>query len=274
MKEQKDQKSNRRRALITTLVIHGSLFILFLFVGLSYYDPKPEDGILINFGNSETGQGEVYEAPSSGSPQTQTKTPVQNQEVLTQDIEDAPSIDQSSATSQPVEEEEETEKQSDSPEETENQEIPEEPAPQPSESLQDLLNKTKNSEKGDEGISEGSGDQGAEDGDPNSNNYQGNGGGGSGDGNYMLGNRKALAKPRPSPCEASGRVVVKIYVDRKGKVIRAVAGEKVPGGAATTTTNSCLFDQARRAAMQTTWESDRDAPVQQSGYIIYNFTKN
>ena len=61
-----EEKNNRRRALISTLVIHGALFILFLFVGLTYYDPKPEDGILINFGDSETGFGEVYEAPSSG----------------------------------------------------------------------------------------------------------------------------------------------------------------------------------------------------------------
>lgn len=274
MEKQKGQKKNRRRALMTTLVVHGALFILFLFVGLTYYDPKPEAGILINFGNSDTGQGEEYEAPSTGSPQNQSSTPAETQAVLTQDVVDAPSIDQSSATNSPVEPDPDPDQSTNNPNETQNQDIPDEPDPQPSESLQNLLNNAASSTSGGEGITEGAGDQGGENGDPNSNNYTGNGGGGSGDGNYLLGNRKALAKPKPNPCEASGRVVVKIYVDRNGKVIRAVAGEKVPGGAATTTTNSSLFDQARKAALKTTWESDRDAAVQQSGYIIYNFTKN
>ncbi len=272
--ENQDQKKDRRKALIATFTIHGVLVVLFMIFGLTYYDPKPEDGILINFGYSETGQGEVFEAPTSGSPQNQASTPVETQEVLTQDVVDAPTIDQSTNTSTPVDPDPEPQETTENPQETENQEIPEEPDPQPSESLQNLLNNTANSQSGGEGITEGTGDQGAEDGDPNSNSYTGSGGGGSGDGNYLLGNRKALSKPKPKPCEASGRVVVKVYVDRNGKVIRAVAGERIPNGAATTTTNSCLFDQARRAALQTKWESDRDAPVQQSGYIVYNFTKN
>lgn len=267
------KNNNRRRALITTLLIHGGLLVLFLFVGLTYYDPKPEAGILINFGNSETGFGEVYEAPSSGAPQTQSSSPVENTEVLTQNLVDAPTIEQTTATTTPKEDEDPKPKETDSPQETETQE-PVEPDPKPSDALQNLLNNTAQTQSGGQGETQGGGDQGREDGDPNSNSYTGTGGGGSGDGNYLLGNRKALSKPRPNPCEASGRVVVKIYVDQNGKVIRAVAGEKVPGGAATTTTNSCLFDQARRAAMATTWESDREAPMQQSGYIIYNFTKN
>ncbi len=274
MEESKEQKNNRRKALITTLVIHGALFILFLFVGLSYYDPKPEAGVLISFGYDDFGEGEVFEAPSSGSPQNQASTPVETQEVLTQDVVDAPTIDQSTATTSSEEPDPEPQETSENPE-TDNQDVPDEPDPKPSESLQNLLDNAASSSSGGEGNTQGAGDMGDENGDPNSNNYSGTpGGGGSGDGNYLLGNRKALAKPKPNPCEASGRVVVKIYVDRNGKVIRAVAGEKVPNGPATTTTNSCLFDQARRAAMETTWESDRDAPVQQSGYIIYSFSKN
>lgn len=272
--EKQEQKKNRRKALMSTLIIHGALLILFLFVGLTYYDPKPEDGILINFGNSETGSGEVYEAPSSGSPQNQSSQPVESQEVLTQDIEDAPSIEQSNTTSTPVEPDPEPQETTENPQETENQEIPDKPDPKPSESLQNLLNNAASSQSGGQGITDGAGDQGAEDGDPNSNNYTGNGGGGSGDGNYLLGNRKALAKPKPSPCEASGRVVVKIYVDRNGKVIKAVPGERVPNGPASNTADVCLYDQARRAAERTTWETDRDAPLRQTGYIVYNFTKN
>ncbi len=270
-----NEKKNRRKALISTLVIHLGLLILFLFVGLTYYDPKPEDGIIINFGNSETGFGEEFISPSNSSPQTQqSRVESQETDVLTQDVEDAPSIE-AEEQPKPVEKKEDkkpTQEQS-AEEETKPEEV-QDPEQQPSDKLRKLLDLTKNSKSGGEGVSEGGGDQGREDGDPNNNSRTGDGGGGNGDGNYLLGNRQALAKPKPDyPCNDEGRVVVKIYVDRNGKVIRATAGERVPGGAASTTTSTCLYEQARRAALRTTWESDRDAPDQQSGYIIYNFRK-
>jgi hypothetical protein len=68
--------------------------------------------------------------------------------------------------------------------------------------------------------------------------------------------------------------VVKIYVNREGKVTRAIPGEKVPKGPATTTTSSCLFEKAKAAAMRTTWQGDSDAPATQIGFIIYNFQKS
>ncbi len=270
-----NEKKNRRKALISTLVFHLGLLLLFLFVGLTYYDPKPEDGILINFGNSEMGLGEEFVTPSNSSPQPQQSTTESEQtDVLTQDVEDAPSI-QAEEKPKPVEKKEDqkpTEQKS-----TEDQTKPEEvkdPEPQPSDKLRKLLDLTKKSKSGGEGVTEGSGDQGREDGDPNSNSRTGDGGGGNGDGNYLLGNRQALAKPKPDyPCNDEGRVVVKIYVDQNGSVIRAIAGERVPGGSASTTTSTCLYEQARRAALRTTWQPDRDAPDQQAGYIIYNFRK-
>ena len=270
-----NEKKNRRKALISTLVVHLGLLILFLFVGLTYYDPKPEDGILINFGNSETGLGQEYQTPTNSSPQPQqSQTEVQESDVLTQDVEDAPTI-QAQEDPKPIEKKKEqkpNDSQTEKPE-TRPEEI-KDPEPQPSDELQKMLDLTKNSKSGGEGISESGGDQGREDGDPNSNSYSGNGGGGSGDGNYLLGNRQALQKPKPNyPCTEEGRVVVKIYVDKNGKVVRAVAGERVPGGSASTTTSTCLYEQARRAAMKTTWQPDRDAADQQSGYIIYNFKK-
>lgn len=265
---------DRRRGLIGTLTFHLILSVVFLLFGLKYYEPKPEDGILINFGNSAMGLGEKVEESAVESQPTPTTSSAQTQEsALTQDFIDAPSLPvEEDAPSDPIEKEE----TQDSPNRSEekSQETQKVEEPKPSDLLNDLLKNTQNSKTGGEGNTSGNQDQGAEDGDPNSSNRQGSGGGGSGDGNYLLGNRKALAKPKPNyPCTEQGRVVVKIYVDRTGKVVRAVAGERIPGGAATTTTSSCLYEQARKAALQTTWESDGKAPAQQSGYIVYNFSR-
>ena len=46
---------DKRKGLLGSIAFHLLLLLIFLFFGLTYYEPKPEDGILINFGNSETG---------------------------------------------------------------------------------------------------------------------------------------------------------------------------------------------------------------------------
>lgn len=92
-------------------------------------------------------------------------------------------------------------------------------------------------------------------------------GGGVGGGNYQLGHRKALRKPKPEyNCNEQGTVVVAIVVDPSGKVIEAR-----PGDRGTTNTASCLLEQAKQAALLTSWQPDPDAPQRQIGKIIYSF---
>ncbi len=120
---------------------------------------------------------------------------------------------------------------------------------------------------GGEGDDNQPGDKGKETGDPNASGYYGIGGDGSG-GNYRLGNRKALTRPKPAyDCNEEGRVVVTISVDQTGKVISAQAGAK-----GTTNSASCLLERAREAALKTTFSADSKAPAKQVGQIIYNFT--
>jgi len=269
MNEEKKDNKDRNRGLIGTLLFHGCLFILFIFMGLKYYEPKPEDGIVINFGYSETGLGnEADGAPiSSSQPVTsESSTESDNNETgesptLTQDVIDAPSLDTKTSS-----------KPKNTNPEKENK--PEEQKPQPEKRLSDALKLTQETgEGGGEGEAGGAGDQGDPTGDKDSPNRVG-GGGGGGTGNYLLGNRLALDKPKPDyDCADEGRVVVKIYVDRQGKVTQAIAGERVPGGASSTTASSCLYNKAKAAAMRTTWQADSDAPTSQIGYIIYNFNK-
>jgi outer membrane biosynthesis protein TonB len=284
MKEYWNNK-DKRKGLLTTILVHALLLVLFLFVGLSYLDPKPEDGIVINFGNSATGMGQQADGAQSTrtppqpaeetSPPTETTSPSEATEtpLATQNTVDAPAVQAKPKTSKnPQEEKKPVET---SPTKPTEQQPETKPEPEPSDALKQLLQTTQDSKAGGEGVTQGAGDQGDPDGDKNSPNRSGNGGGGNGGGgNYLLGGRQALQKPKPNyPCSDQGRVVVKIYVNQNGAVTRAIPGERVPGGSATTTTSSCLYSEAKTAALKTTWQSKADAPDLQIGYIIYNFRK-
>ncbi|MCA0933617.1 energy transducer TonB [Lutimonas saemankumensis] len=121
--------------------------------------------------------------------------------------------------------------------------------------------------EGGEGNDNQAGDKGKETGDPNAGGYYGVGGDGSG-GNYRLGNRKALNKPKPEyDCNEEGRVVVSISVDQSGRVISADPGIK-----GTTNSAQCLLNRAKEAALKTKFNADSKAPAKQIGAIIYNFS--
>lgn len=73
--------------------------------------------------------------------------------------------------------------------------------------------------------------------------------------------------PRPSyPVQASGKVVVDIWVDNYGKVQKAVAGAE-----GTTVTDKTLWQAARKAALGAHFNMSADAPAMQKGTITYVF---
>ncbi len=120
---------------------------------------------------------------------------------------------------------------------------------------------------GGEGNDNKPGDKGKKNGDPNASGYYATGGGGTG-GNYRLGNRKAISKPKPIyDCNEEGKVYVGISVDKTGKVFAAQAGVK-----GTTNSAPCLLTKAKEAALKTKFNSDSNAPSKQVGIIIYNFS--
>jgi outer membrane biosynthesis protein TonB len=150
-------------------------------------------------------------------------------------------------------------------------EVQKEEPKKPSKEAQDALNSLLNSnttngkEKG-EGDDTKDGVKGTEKGDPNSSKYYGNNNSDGGD--YNLEGRKPESKPTVQPdCQEEGIVVVRIEVDRKGKVFNAE-----PGFKGTTNTAQCLVKAAKEAALKTTWNADNNAPVKQIGTIIYKFT--
>lgn len=138
--------------------------------------------------------------------------------------------------------------------------------------LDALINGLNNSEgngKGNEGDDNIPGDKGGLNGDPNAKGYYGNGGTGStGNGDYNFGNRTPLNRPKPDYiCNEEGLVVVRIEVDKNGNVTKATAG--VEGS---TTEAPCLLSQAEKAALQTKWNKDANAPSKQVGTIKYRFS--
>lgn len=246
-----------------TIGIHVTLLILFFFFGLKYMVPPPEDGIAINFGNVEAAFG----------PQSPTKTQNTNTNEVERDVPDVPVESETADQIEDIATQDDMETVAIANEEPQEQAAPEKEKkpeePKPSDELNNTLNDFfNNSNSSNEGDAQGSGDMGDPTGNPNAPNYQGNGGLGD-SGNYQLGGRSALAKPKPEyTCDEEGKVVVKIWVDRKGNVLRAEAGDR-----GTTNTATCLLSKAKEAALKTKWEGDINAPEQQIGRIIYSFSR-
>ncbi|WP_396636944.1 energy transducer TonB [Maribacter sp. R77961] len=129
------------------------------------------------------------------------------------------------------------------------------------------LNKSDGTASGSEGDDNRSGDKGSPDGDPYATSYYGTPGSGSGTGGYGLNGRSLVNKGKvPQECNESGRVVVKIVVDRNGKVVSAT-----PGVRGTTNNSACLLEPARKTAFMHKWNLDSNAPSQQVGFVVVNF---
>ena len=245
------------------------LIILMFISGLTYFDPPPETGIAVNFGTSDAGKGIIqpqHNKPPKPQPQKieqpqQKVEPEVKDKVLTQETDEAPVIKNKPKT-----------KPKPKPKPVKPKP---KPKPQPDKNITDILNTVNNApgensnNSSGEGNDNQAGDKGDTSGDPNASGYYGsnvhNGDGGTG--NYYLKNRKALTKPKPEfNCDEQGQVVVKIFVNKSGKVIKAIPGVK-----GSTNNAPCLLKAAKQAAMQTKWSPDPKAPDTQIGKIIYNF---
>ena len=76
----------------------------------------------------------------------------------------------------------------------------------------------------------------------------------------------SLPTPAKDNIQKSGVVVVRIYVNREGTVINAIAGET-----GTTVTDKTLWDNAVAAAKKAKFNVSRNAPESQEGTITYVF---
>jgi hypothetical protein len=58
------EDKEQRDATVKSLIIHLLITLFFIFFGLPYLDPRPEDGIAIAFGYDAEAGGEVQVTPA------------------------------------------------------------------------------------------------------------------------------------------------------------------------------------------------------------------
>lgn len=123
---------------------------------------------------------------------------------------------------------------------------------------------------GSEGVTGGEGNQGMETGSVNSQDHTMINSTGNNGISYSLAGRNVVGnlKKPDYPGQESGKVVVQITVNKDGRVVSAV-----PGVRGSTTTNSRLYEAARKAALTARFNkvTDPNAPITQKGTITYDF---
>jgi TonB family protein len=258
------QQTNVWLPAILTFVAHGLLLLLLiLFIIKTPLPPYPAGGgpgMEVNLGFSDEGMGDVQPEtfspnpnPNNNTQQVSNNNSESNDNVVTQNYEDAASI-----KSNP-------DKKNQTVNNNTNQ-------PQINEPQVNPLALFKASDGGSEGETGKPGDQGNPNGDPNAKNHYGDPGDGNRPGNggnfYNLGNRKIVGNfPKPNyPGNEQGKVVVEIFVDRSGAVTKATSGVK-----GSTLLSKNYLDAAYAAAMRAKFDPNPDAPEVQKGTITYKF---
>ncbi len=274
-----ETKHQRNSARITALIAL-ILFLLLFFVGPQYLDPPEEYGVAVNFGTTDFGSGNkplaqpkkavedkaVEETPPETSKAEPTEPNTKTEEVMTAENAEAIAIKkQKEAEAKAKAEAERIEREKREAEERKKREEDEK-----KKKLDNLIGGVKNADGNDdggEGPDNQGGNKGQLDGDPYAPSYFGGSGPGKGGVGYGLGGRgKPSRKVYKQDCNEYGLVVVKIEVNRQGKVVEAT-----PGIRGTTNTHPCLLEPAKKIALSHKWPSDPDAPAKQVGFVSINF---
>ncbi len=256
------------------------LLLLLFVVGQTYMDPPEEYGVAVNFGTTDFGSGKkplskprkaVKETPIERTkPQKvetkSVKSESKTEDVLTQESEEAIAVKKKKAAEAKAKAEvERIERQKKAAEEKKRRE---EEAKR--KRLDNLISGVKNSDgndNGGEGPDNKAGNKGQLDGNPYAPSYFGGSGPGKGGVGFGLGGRGRPSKQIfKQDCNEYGLVVVKIEVNRAGKVVNAV-----PGIRGTTNTHPCLLEPAKKIALSHKWPSDANAPAKQIGFVSINF---
>jgi len=287
-----DTQHKKKSFTLTTLLLSVLLLILF-YIGLNYMDPPEENGISVNFGTTNYGSGKVQPLKKIRSEPLDTPPvePNKQEEVVEEAVqeevvEESPAekiLTQESAEAIKIKQAKEAKKKAEAAVEREKakaakiaqqKKAAEEKARKEQEAkkrkldaLMGGLNKSDGTDSGSEGDDNRAGDKGQPGGDPYATSYYGSPGSGNGTGGYGLKGRTLVNKGQEKQnCNEAGRVVVKIVVDRNGKVISATPGVK-----GTTNNSPCLLEPARKTAFLHKWNLDSGAPNQQVGFVVVNF---
>ncbi|MDY0090859.1 MAG: energy transducer TonB [Flavobacteriaceae bacterium] len=251
-------------AISSTIMV--VLLFLCLFLGLTYLDPPPDNGILINFGNTDAGSGNTNtmetvktEARENTNFEESTSVPTTSsnvaENVLTSDNEESIALKKQKELADAKAKAEEKQRQEEARKKSE---------------LDKLIGGIKQSDgtvKEGDGNTNKTGNQGILEGSIYANAYYGQPGTGN-SGKKMGMNGRNLVRPGAInvDCNDEGTIVVEVTVNQSGTVINS---KYSPSGS--NTTSSCLRNAAIAAAKRYKWNEDNKAPNQQIGFIVFNF---
>jgi len=280
----------RNSARITVLIVL-LLFLLLFFVGPPYLDPPEEYGVAVNFGTTDVGSGnkplsqprEAVEEQvvEESQPEETEVTPTESAEstpktedVLTQEEAEAIAIKKQKEAEAKAKADAEAKAKAEAEriarEKREAEERTKREQAEKVKNLDNLIGGVKNSngtDDGGEGDDTVGGNKGQLDGDPYAPSYFGGSGPGKGGVGYGLGGRgKPSRQIYKQDCNEYGLVVVRIEVNRQGKVVKAT-----PGIRGTTNTAPCLLEPAKKIALSHKWPADSNAPTTQIGFVSINF---
>jgi TonB family protein len=257
MQNTEQEKKDKRNALIIAALFHLLLTVLFMFFGLKEPNPLPKDegvAIALDFGFSETGSGNN---PSSTqvSPQPTPNPEPQPQEVVQPTPTPTPTqpatVQETSPVEAPVEETPPVE------------ELPTEEPRQVNENLKSALTNafTKTG-----GGSEGDGDDNEQGNKGKPEGGEGRGALGNGAGSWELAGRSLVKASRIEDTKEEGIVVLDIWVDRSGNVVRSSVNFQESN-----TTSSYLINIAREAAKKYKYNPQANAAAEQKGKMTFTF---
>ena len=285
----------RKQGLLISTIVHILLAILIIFVTFRVKMPElSEEGLLVNFGYDETGEGLYEPAPQPVQPPPPPPASAgdegADEAILTQDFEEAPEVEKKEPDPEELRRQAEARAAAEKRRQEEaaiaarlrrEQQIADSLRRVEEEKQQRIQatnaraatafgNAANTGTAGQsEGVAGGQGNQGVPSGTVGARTY--GPGGGTGDSNisYDLGGRgyQSLPKP-PYDYQGEGKVVVEVTVDQSGRVTNARAGV-----AGSTTADEYLLRVAREAALKARFDASPNTPIQK-GTITYNFKLN
>lgn len=263
------KKDNKDRIIagLGTLIFHVLMMLILLLFAFRTPLPLPgEEGVEVDLGMYNQGMGKIQpvkpEAPPAPTPTPQPKHADNKDDLVTQDDDESIALKENKGKKE-TDDDKKTEK---------NDKAEEKPVEEPKPVEKQQVNqraiykgKSDSQNGSSEGITGQPGDQGSPNGLTNINRYDGQGGKGNGP-SYSLGGRGVKSfGSLPDDVREEGNVVVAITVDKNGNVIKA----EITKG--TTITNSVMKDNAKKAALNSKFSSDPNAPDLQKGTITYTF---
>lgn len=231
------EKQNRQKGMITSIIVHLLLLIFFLLYTAWPFDPPlaPEYGIEVNFGTSNVGNGDVQNTSETGenieenteaTESTEQSEEVADNETTTQEIETETSdeVTSSEQTTEVIESEVESLVENNTISNTTSQNTENTTSETTNEKVEEKVEENNlmgsSSSNNNNGNDENEvGDKGEEEGEINESDiYKGTNGGGNGS-SYDLAGWKWDSAPKPNDTSnENGKIVFRIKVDEDGYI--------------------------------------------------------